>query len=175
MKQLVPLLALVLTLFSGCGGDDDGEGGDGGTTEYSATLRPLNNSGVTGEAVFEQQGDEIRLRITAKGLEPGQIIPTYVRGFAGTREARCPRSDGNLSAREARAYGATVFSVEPFPTIKPAEATLRYDLTLTPSKAERHRLEPLARRTLMLEAGKRRTQTLAVACGEISPLEDPER
>ena len=171
MKRLLPLLALVLMLFPGCG--DDGDDGDDGaaTGAYSAQLRPLNGSGVTGEATFESQEDGIAVRITARGLEPGQVLPTYVKGFAGTREARCPDSGEELSAREARAFGDTLFTVEPFPTIKPGEARLRYDLMLTPSEGEFRRLQPLERRTLVLEAGEGRGRTLPVACGEISRSE----
>lgn len=170
MRRLLPLLPLILALLVGCGdeGGDDESGSD--DAAYSAQLRPLNGSGVTGEATFESQEDGIAVRITARGLEPGQVLPTYVKGFAGTREARCPDSGDELSAREARAYGDTLFTVEPFPTIKPGEARLRYDLMLTPSEGELRRLEPLERRTLVLEAGEGRART-PVACGEISRSE----
>ena len=170
MKRLLPGLTAVLGVLAGCG--EDGGGGEGGadSARYSADLRPLNGSGVTGKAAFESQEDGIAVRITASGLEPGQILPTYVKGFAGTREARCPDSGDDLSAREARVYGDTVFALEPFPTIKPGEATLRHDLTLTPSEGELRRLEPLERRTLVLQAGEG-PRTVPVACGEISAAE----
>jgi len=171
MKPVLPLLAVVLALFASCGDEGDDDEGRSDDTAYSAQLRPLNGSGVTGEATFEFQDDGIKVRITARGLAPGEILPTYVKGFAGTREARCPDSGGDHNAREARAYGDTLFSVEPFPTIEPGEASLRYYLMLTPSEAELRRLEPLERRTLVLEAGDRRARTSPVACGEISPSE----
>lgn len=168
MKRLLLLLAVVLAPVAGCG--DEGDEGDARAdrTTYSAQLRPLNGSGVTGDAAFRFQEDGIAVRITARGLEPGQILPTYIKGFAAAREARCPDSGERLSAREARTYGDTVFEVEPFPTIKPGEARLRYDLTLTPSERELRRLEPFERRTLVLRAGEG-PRTLPVACGEILP------
>lgn len=170
IRRLIPLLALVLALLVGCG-DEEGEGEDGADGRaYSTELRPLNGSGVTGEAAFEFQEDGLAVRITARGFEAGRILPTYVKGFTGTREARCPDSGEDLSAREARAYGDTLFAVDPFPTIKPGERRLRYDLTLTPSEGDLRRLQPLDRRTLVLEAGDG-PRALPVACGEISASE----
>lgn len=162
MKPLAPALAALIALLAGC--DDDDGGAE--VMRYSAELLPLNDSGATGQARLEVRADELTVRITARGLEAGQVVPTYIRGFAGMREARCPRSGEDLAAREARAYGDRLFAVEPFPTIEPGATRLRYDLTLSPSPAARRRLQPLERRVLVLQAGERNPSP--VACGELT-------
>lgn len=176
MKPLLPLLAALLAFAPGCG-DDDGEDASGGEpAQYTAELRPLNESGVRGNALFELEDGAIGVKITARGLRGDQIIAQYVKGVAGTTPARCP--DGDVSASQGRrAYGGTLLAVEPFPTVKRGEDRLRYDLRLSLSERERDRLEPFAGRALVLsgETAERhgdlragRPGNLPLACGLIS-------
>ncbi len=169
MKLLLPLLALALVLFAGCGGDDIE------TEQYSAELRAIGGSGVTGRAVFRLEDDAIDATITAKGLEERQIVSQFVKGLAGTEQARCPESVQFAGGGQV-AYGKTVLALEPFPTVQPGRDVSRYDGRLPLSEAERRRIEPLERRVLLItgeaaqENGGGRRNT-PVACGEISTSE----
>ena len=183
MKPLLPLLALLLASATGCGDDGNDRAGAGAETvgDYGADLRQLNGSGVNGEAEFELGEDVLVVRITATGVQSDRVLAQYIKGFTASARARCPDDSGRagriVDRREGRsAYGRTVFAVEPFPTIGPQEDTLRYDLKLPLSEAERRRIEPLESRVLVLAGGTadidgdgsaRYLRNLPVACGEI--------
>lgn len=63
-----------------------------GTASYTGTLRPLNNSGVTGTFTIEQRGQgQIRVSIQATGLEvTTQPHVGHIHGLDGDADARCP-------------------------------------------------------------------------------------
>jgi hypothetical protein len=177
MKPLLLLLAVLTALLPACG-DDGGENvASGEVEEYAAELRPLNGSGVAGEAAFELGEDAIAVGITARPFEDGQILSLSIHGLAGTRLDRCP--DGDTSAAEGRrAYGRSLLLVRPSPTIKRGEDRLRYDLTVPLSDAQRRRLEPFQGRTLVISKNKgdrgrglRAGPALPLACGRISTAE----
>ena len=176
MKALLPLPALVLALAAGCGDEDgDDRSGAGEPAGYTAELRPLNDSGVTGEAAFDLEEDAVRVRISASGFKDDQIIAQWVKGRTDTAPARCPRGDVSAS-QGRRAYGGTLLALQPFPTIRSGESALRYDLKLSLSAAERRRLEPGEGRVIVL-AGRTadrvgdlrsgRPENLPLACGRI--------
>ena len=164
---------LLLSLVPACGGREQPE-------RFSAELRPMNDSGVTGSARVERTGGHLRVVISARGLAPEQIHEQRLGGFAGTgREARCPAGaddadgDGRLSPSEARrAYGGEVMSLEPFPTVG-RERRLRYDLTF-PVAPER--AEAVDRRVIVLHGmstrgygGRGYRAEVPVACGALAP------
>src|SRR4051812_41928816 len=47
---------------------------------FTATLQPLNNSGVSGTATAVTEGNTLTVTITAKGLEASQIHPAHIHG-----------------------------------------------------------------------------------------------
>ena len=71
------------------------------TNTYSGTLKPLNDSGVSGTFTIEQRGQgQITVKINATGLEvTDQPHPGHIHGLEGKQEAVCPTraqdSDGD--------------------------------------------------------------------------------
>ena len=49
--------------------------------EYTADLKSLNNSGVTGQAFLLLDGDSLTVMIHASGLEPNQVHPQHIHGL----------------------------------------------------------------------------------------------
>lgn len=81
---------------------------DGST--YIATIRPLNNSHVSGTATFIQRGHNLTTIVNATGLEPG-VHPQHIHG-KDVAKAECPviandvNHDGYISVIEgAPSYG----------------------------------------------------------------------
>ena len=48
---------------------------------FTATLEPLNNSGVSGTAEFTLDGDQLTVTVNARGLEPNQVHPQHIHGL----------------------------------------------------------------------------------------------
>jgi hypothetical protein len=71
------------------------------TNTYSGTLKPLNDSGVSGTFTIEQRGQgQITVKINATGLEViDKPHPGHIHGLEGKQEAVCPTtaqdSDGD--------------------------------------------------------------------------------
>src|SRR5215217_5439439 len=47
---------------------------------FTATLQPLNNSGVSGTATAVIEGNTMTVTITAAGLEASQVHPAHIHG-----------------------------------------------------------------------------------------------
>lgn len=54
-----------------------------GTQSWTATLAPLNNSGVTGTVTATLSGTQLEVNVEATGLEPNQIHPMHIHGLMG--------------------------------------------------------------------------------------------
>lgn len=119
-------------------------GGDGSERGASASqgkgaqvqvvdLDAMNGSGVDGRAVLILRGDELRVNITARGLEAGALHPQHIHGLMGSEQAVCPPPsaadnlpglpeeaddpDQFISLEEgAPFYGPILLPLTPFPT-----------------------------------------------------------
>lgn len=82
---------------------------------YTADLHELNDSGATGHAVLLQRGDQLTVRITVSGVEPGLPHLQHIHGFAGATGSQCPPPsadtdrDGLVSVSEGAAFYGPVF------------------------------------------------------------------
>ena len=175
MRWPLATLALILLLATGCG-DDEEEGlpGDpeGDNRRFVAELRPLNDSAVQGEARLALDGEDLIVRIDARGLERNRVHEQAIHGRRGRGgDASCPEGGGSgrLTAQEAeRRYGPSILEIEPYPTVRQS-GEVHYDLVLTVDPDE---LSPLSERVLVLsgatigsEGQKRYAPDLPVACG----------
>ena len=86
--------------------------------EYTVTLQPLNNSGVTGTAKVLLSGTTLRVRFDAKGLQPNMSHDAHIHGMLNGADANCPtvaqdtNGDGYISVFEgAPAYGVIKVSL----------------------------------------------------------------
>ncbi len=73
--------------------DMDGMGGLlGGTQVYATDFTALNNSGVHAHALLflDKEAQTLTVHIRAEGMEPGQVHPQHIHGFADDRDARTP-------------------------------------------------------------------------------------
>ena len=104
MKRLSILFALMLTMaFAGsAAGRVD--------AVYTAKLNALNDSGATGHATLLLRGDQLTVRVTVSGVEPGFPHLQHIHGFADTTESQCPPAsadtdmDGLVSVGEGSAF-----------------------------------------------------------------------
>lgn len=167
-------------------------GGDGHERGASASkgaqvqvvdLDALNGSGVDGRAVLILRGDELRVTITARGLEAGAVHPQHIHGLMGSEEAVCPPPsaaddldglpeqaedpDEFISLEEgAPFYGGILLALEPFPTANPGGVT-----TYTETFDVDGDLLDLSDETIVLHGmtiDGTYVATLPVACGNIS-------
>lgn len=73
-----------------------------GSQSWTATLQPLNGSGVSGTVTATLTGDQLQVQIQATGLEPNQIHPVHIHGLT---DADGTTANSNLSANDADADG----------------------------------------------------------------------
>lgn len=82
---------------------------------YTADLNALNDSGATGHAVLQLRGDQLTVRLTVSGTEPGLPHLQHIHGFADTTESECPPpsadtdGDGLVSVGEGSVFYGPVF------------------------------------------------------------------
>ena len=61
-----------------------------GTSTYTATFTPLNNSNVAGTADLTLNGSTLTVNLNATGLEPSQNHPQHIHGFADNTPSQIP-------------------------------------------------------------------------------------
>lgn len=159
---------------------------------FSATLSPLNDSGVMGQATIMVEGNELTVEIWAEGLEPNMVHPQHIHGFMDTKKnATCPdpsadtNGDGLVDLVEGLpSYGPVLLElylpIDEFP-VADAEGMLHYTRTFTLGEVEfeeegevisYHDLKPLQNRAIVLHGmtvDGEYIATLPVACGQIMP------
>lgn len=172
VRTLSPLLAVLVVVAVGCGGQTPPE-------RFSGALEPLNDSGVEGRVEVAAAGEHVTMRIRAEGMEPDRIHEQTLFGFAeGDQEARCPTSDadangnGFIEAKESEsAYGPPLLRLEPYPTVK-RDGRLYYELIFM---ANRPDLRPFEGRVVLLQGrtapleptSDGYVRSLPVACGKL--------
>lgn len=159
---------------------------------YTATLSPLNDSGVTGEATITVEGNELTVEIRAENLEANRVHPQHIHGFMDTKKnSTCPdpsadtNGDGIVDLVEGLpSYGGVLLElylpIDEFP-VADADGMLHYTRTFTLGEVEfeeegqvisYHDLKPLQNRTIVLHGmtvDGEYIATLPVACGQIMP------
>lgn len=104
MKRLATLFALAMTLALAVPAAARVD------AVYTADLQALNDSGATGHAVLHLRGDQLTVRLTVSGTEPGFPHLQHIHGFADTTESQCPPpsadtdADGLVSVTEGAAF-----------------------------------------------------------------------
>lgn len=103
MNRSQPLIAaavaLPLLLGGGAAAAADGATGHASTQVYRTTLSELNDSGATGFAVMQLRGDELTIKLKARGLLPNAVHAQHIHGEGNSE---CPPdsaagSDGVLT------------------------------------------------------------------------------
>lgn len=140
--------------------------------DYVAPLFPLNDSGVEGTAELELEGDQLRVKIEAAGLEASKIHPQHIHGHEH-KNASCPpdnadtNGDGVIDIGEGLPYyGPVIVPLTPFPTAD-AEGRISFDEVFTVDPGA---LGPLQKRAVVLHGmtvNGEYVASLPVACGEI--------
>lgn len=97
--------------------------------QYTATWVPSSGSGVSGTTDFSLSGDQLTVHVRATGVEPGQIHPVHLHGFAGGRQSVLAPpdadtrgdSDSYLESFESELYlGSPLLPLTLTPTGNPA-------------------------------------------------------
>lgn len=157
---------------------------------FKATLNPLNNSGVTGEASITVENNTLTVNIWAEGLEADRVHPQHIHGFMkDNRNSTCPspaddkNGDGLVDLVEGLpSYGPVLLElylpVDEFP-VADANGKLHYSRTFTLGEVEFEEegqvisyaeLKPLQNRVIVLHGmtvNGEYIATLPVACGQI--------
>jgi hypothetical protein len=119
-----------------------------GTKVYHSDLDELNDSGATGRAMLRLRGDQLTIRIKARGLLPNSVHAQHIHGEGNSE---CPPmsaagSDGVLNVLEgAPFYGPIVSSLTVRGSTAPSAAL---DVEIMPVADDRGRID--YRRTITL-------------------------
>jgi Cu/Zn superoxide dismutase len=143
---------------------------------YVAALRPVNRSGVMGEAIITVRGSTLYVQVRARGMEPGQEHAQHVHGFAGGQPSTCPPSASGTVVQEPEAetfYGPVLLPLAPFPTAD-ASGSISYRGTLQASSdVSTITLLPLDGRAVVLHGmmvNGTYEPSVPVACGELRSM-----
>lgn len=159
---------------------------------YTVDFGALNNSGVSGTAELTLIGDQLTVKVNARGLEPNMVHPQHIHGFADNKgNSTCPtpaadtNGDGLVDLVEGLpSYGGVLLElyvpVDEFP-VADANGMLTFERTFTLGTTEfaeegelisQDDISPLQNRTIVLHGmtvNGEYVATLPVACGQIKP------
>jgi hypothetical protein len=148
------------------------EGAEPAAETYHTEIGELNNSGVSGLAVFSLDGDQLHVMVQASGLSPDEEHMMHIHGVDGA-DSICPTEDldtdgdGEISLEEGvPAYGGVILPLEPYPTAD-ADGMISFDQTYTVDPLE---IGDLATRTIVIHGmltPEGYDAALPVGCGEI--------
>jgi hypothetical protein len=171
MRRVALAVAFLAALASGCGSDEN--------RRWTVDLAPINDSGVEGQAELVLDGEELLVRIDARGLTPDRVHGQRLHGFDGERQPSfCPGLDdvddaGRILQNDEAdaAYGEVIMRLVPYPTTDDA-GTIDFELTYRVD-ADQLVLTPRALVLFGLEAPSSRTgepeffPDVPVACGQL--------
>lgn len=175
MKTLKLLLGIVLSFgfLSHALADQHGM-----ATTYTASLIPLNNSGVYAQVeVSLMNGRELMVSINASGLEPGKPHPQHIHGFnKPVTNSTCPTleadtdGDGLISVTEGvPSFGPIILPLMPFNLVDD-NGNLSYTANFPVRLGD---LQPLHKRAVVihgLTVNGSYIPSLPVACGELEVM-----
>ncbi len=174
-----------------CGDLEEGDAPEPGEYDgmYYTEIGGLNESGVTGTATFELDGDQLHVSVNADGLAALEQHAQHIHGFNAedmaallqSQVAVCPTPDMDMNEdgfvdlpEGAPAYGPVLYGLEPFPSADNA-GEIAYQETLT---VDPEVLGDLSQRVIVLHGGEGADgldPLLPVGCGEIMEGELPEQ
>lgn len=168
---------LVAFAFSSCSNDDDS---GNNTSNFTANLTSLNNSGAEGVANVNVNGNLLTVTINASGMVANQPHPQHIHGLDDGSNGVCPPAtadtdnDGIISVPEgAPFYGAILLPLENFP-MADANGNVTFTQTFTLGENGTPTAETfgnLENRVIVLhglENGGSYVPTIPVACGELT-------
>lgn len=140
------------------------------TVHYTATLHPLNASGVSATARLDQTGNVLVVTLHATGLEPNREHYLHIHGYPDAT-VTCPvRSGGAISVDEGLAHvGPIALDLQPYPqVIVPGAVAWTHTYRLSPD--DLYNITPLTGHVVVLHGltsnGSYNRATF-VACGQI--------
>lgn len=150
--------------------------------DYYVLIDGLNNSGVSGTATLDLEGEQLMVNISADGLVALEQHAQHIHGFDGMSQASvCPtpdldmNEDGYVDLEEgAPAYGPVLYGLEPFPSADNA-GMISYQATLT---VDPEMLGDPSQRVIVLHGGEGAEgydPLLPVGCGVIMEGELPDQ
>ena len=148
----IPAVLLPATAATAAPGHDKGSSASAaksnGTQVFRSQLMELNDSGATGTAKLQLRGDELTIRIQARGLVPNLVHAQHIHGIGNSE---CPPmsaagTDGLLSTADGLPfYGPIVTSLTVRGDTSPAAGL---SIELMPVADDRGRID--YRRTITL-------------------------
>ncbi len=140
------------------------------TVHFTATLRPLNASGVSATARLDQTGNVLVVTLHATGLEPNREHYLHIHGYPDAT-VTCPvGSDGAISVDEGLAHvGPIALDLQPYPQVTvPGAVAWTHTYRLSPD--DLYNITPLTGHVVVLHGltsnGSYNRATF-VACGQI--------
>lgn len=178
-KAILRVAALLALALSGCGAPTAVAGAETPTPStinghYSATLAPLNASGVSGTVDMVVTDSTMDVTITLTGLVPNQPHQQHIHGAPNTT-ATCPtaasaNADGIITlAAGTPAYGPVALPFEPIPTADVA-GKISWSQRLRLFPEDDAAIAPLTRHVVLIHGMTYKgvyDQVLPAACGPI--------
>ncbi|MEJ2599226.1 MAG: hypothetical protein P8Z00_12895 [Anaerolineales bacterium] len=166
---LILLMSTVTTVFAHPGKNDHQQ--ETQSTNFKATLVPLNRSGVHGKAELTLEGDQLTVEMNVRGFESNQTHAQHIHGIAG-QAATCPTpaADANGDhivdfSEGLPYYGPVILPLTPFSTTPDGTEHYKATFTIDPTT-----IGNLATRVIVLHGltvDGSYVGSLPVACGKI--------
>ena len=176
-SAVLVILTLTAVTLAGCGAASDTGARPPATPtatpptqHYTATLNPLNASGVSATARLDLTGNVLVVVLHTTGLEPNREHYLHIHGYPQTT-VTCPAAPGGaVSVDEGIAHvGPIALDLQPYPQVTGAGA-VDWSHTYTLSPDDLYNITPLTGHVLVLHGlttnGVYNRATF-VACGPI--------
>lgn len=174
--KFIPVVMIALLTIISCGDDDDNVDS---TSNYSASLVSLNNSGATGSANITVNGNLLTVTINATGMVANQPHPQHIHGLEDGSNGTCPPlsadtdNDGIITVPEgAPFYGGILLPLENFP-VADANGIVTFTQTFTLGENDVLTVDSLGNlenRVIVLHGLNNNgayVPTIPVACGQL--------
>jgi hypothetical protein len=143
------------------------------TKDYSASLRQLNHSGVSGQVEFQLTGNILKVKMNVSGLVPNEQHFQHIHGDGASSCPTGNEADGSVTLSEALInIGPLAFDMQPYP-LTGSQGRLELEQTFTLTPDELTSVTPMTGHVMVFHGAMNHgayDRFLPAACGDIQAV-----